>query len=60
MPSPDLIIRTGGMHRLSNFLLYNAAYSELYFIDKLWPDLVDSDLDEAINFFENSKRNFGA
>ncbi len=59
-PAPDLIIRTGGMHRLSNFLLYNAAYSELYFIDKLWPDLIDSDLDQALNFFEDCKRNFGA
>lgn len=60
VPSPELVIRTGGMRRLSNFLLYHIAYSELYFLDKLWPEITDEDLVQALDFFENSKRNFGA
>lgn len=60
IPAPELIIRTGGMNRLSNFLLYQAAYSELYFTDLLWPEIKDIDLEKALEFFENSKRNFGA
>ncbi|MGB8366970.1 MAG: polyprenyl diphosphate synthase [Candidatus Babeliales bacterium] len=59
IPDPDLIIRTGGAKRLSNFLLYQAAYSELYFLDCLWPDITDNHLKEAILFFNQSKRNFG-
>lgn len=58
-PDPDLIIRTGGVKRLSNFLLYQAAYSELYFLDCLWPDISESDLQEALSFFYQCKRNFG-
>jgi len=58
-PDPDLIIRTGGVKRLSNFLLYQAAYSELYFLDCLWPDITESDLQEAVSFFYQCKRNFG-
>jgi len=59
-PDPDLIIRTGGVKRLSNFLLYQAAYSELYFLDCLWPDITEIDLQEAVSFFYQCKRNFGA
>ncbi|MCL4360790.1 polyprenyl diphosphate synthase [Candidatus Dependentiae bacterium] len=59
IPEPDLIIRTGGMHRLSNFLLFQAAYSELYFLDCLWPDINLEHLNNAYKHFENTKRNFG-
>ena len=56
---PDLIIRTGGEQRLSNFLLWQAAYSELYFTDKLWPDFDAAALDEAIDKFNQRERRFG-
>jgi undecaprenyl diphosphate synthase len=56
---PDLIIRTGGEQRLSNFLLWQAAYSELYFSDKLWPDFDAAALDEAIDSFNQRERRFG-
>jgi undecaprenyl diphosphate synthase len=56
---PDLIIRTGGEQRLSNFLLWQAAYSELYFSDKLWPDFNAAALDEAIDSFNQRERRFG-
>ena len=59
IPSPDLIIRTGGHHRLSNFLLYQIAYSELYFTDCLWPDITDIELTMAINYFNECQKNFG-
>lgn len=59
-PEPDLIIRTGGIKRLSNFLLYQAAYSEIYFTDCLWPDLTKEDLKKALEDFKQRKRNFGA
>jgi len=59
IPNPDLIIRTAGEKRLSNFLLWQSAYSELFFSDKLWPDWTGSDLDNAIKEFSNRKRNFG-
>lgn len=59
MPSPDLIIRTGGVQRLSNFLLLQSAYSELYFTDCLWPDISVQELEKALNFFNHAKRNFG-
>jgi len=59
MPPPDLIIRTGGVRRLSNFFLYQAAYSELYFLDCLWPELTRKHLDDAIAYFHSCKRNFG-
>lgn len=59
LPDPDLIIRTGGVKRLSNFLLYKAAYSELYFTDRLWPDLTKKDLEEALQDFSMRKRNYG-
>jgi len=59
VPDPDLLIRTGGEMRLSNFLLWQAAYAELYFSDKLWPDFDDAALDEAIAAFHVRERRFG-
>ncbi len=56
---PDLIIRTGGEYRLSNFLLYQGAYSELYFTDVLWPDFDEIEFDKAIKSFGERKRRFG-
>ena len=58
-PDPDLIIRTGGDLRISNFLLWQAAYSELYFTDTLWPDMTSDDVDAAIDNFYSRKRRFG-
>ena len=57
---PDLLIRTGGHKRLSNFMLWQLAYTELFFIDKLWPDFRVQDLVKIIKKFKNIKRNFGA
>lgn len=59
LPDPDLIVRTGGVRRLSNFLLYQAAYSELCFLDCLWPELTEEHLEGAVKEFEQCKRNFG-
>lgn len=59
IPEPDLIIRTGGVKRLSNFMLYQAAYSEFYFLDCLWPELSAADLQQALQFFHNCQRNLG-
>lgn len=56
---PDLIIRTGGELRLSNFLLYQGAYAELYFTDVLWPDFSEKEFDKAIDAFSKRKRRFG-
>ena len=58
-PEPDLIIRTAGELRLSNFLMWQSAYSELYFTDVLWPDMTRKDVDMAIYEFSKRKRNFG-
>lgn len=58
-PDPDLIIRTGGEVRLSNFLLWQMSYSELYFTDTLWPDFDEKELDKAIFEYQKRKRNFG-
>jgi len=58
-PPVDMIIRTGGDLRISNFLLWQAAYAELYFTDKLWPDLTADDVNAAIEEFKNRKRRFG-
>ena len=58
-PPPDLIIRTGGRMRLSNFYLWSAAYSELYFTNTLWPDFDTEALDAALQDFANTKRQFG-
>ena len=59
LPDPDILIRTGGHQRLSNFLLWQLAYSELYFLKKLWPDFNSKDFKKIINKFKKSKRNFG-
>ncbi len=58
-PDPDLIIRTGKEVRLSNFLLYQAAYAELYFTDKMFPEFSDKDLDEACKWYASRVRRFG-
>ena len=60
MPDPDILIRTGGHRRLSNFMLWQLAYSELFFLDKLWPDFGQKDLKNILKSFRKSKRNFGA
>ena len=59
LPKPDLIIRTGGEKRLSNFMLFQAAYSELYFTDVLWPDFGAKELDEAIEDYLKRDRRYG-
>ena len=59
VPDPDLLIRTGGEKRISNFLLWQAAYSELYFSDRLWPDFDEAALDEAIADYAARERRFG-
>ena len=59
MPDVDLLIRTGGQRRLSNFLLWQVAYSELYFIDTLWPDFSENDFVNALYFFQKTERKFG-
>ncbi len=59
IPDPDLIIRTSGEQRLSNFLLWQAAYAELVFVDTLWPDFDEKDLAAAIECFSSRKRRFG-
>jgi len=60
VPDPDLLIRTGNTNRLSNFLLWQLAYSEIYFVKKLWPDFLPKDYNKILNNFKNLKRNFGA
>jgi len=59
MPEPELIIRTSGIKRLSNFLLYQAAYSEFYFLDCLWPEITQDHMHEAVQSYFETKRNFG-
>ena len=59
IPDPELIIRPGGERRLSNFLLWQAAYSELYFVDTLWPDFDKHHINEAIIWYQNRNRRFG-
>ena len=58
-PDPDILIRTGGKKRLSNFMLWQLAYSELYFLDKLWPDFKPQDLRKILKNFYKVKRNYG-
>ncbi len=60
MPDPDILIRTGGQKRLSNFMLWQLAYSELFFLNKLWPDFQLKDLLKIIKIYKKRKRNFGA
>ena len=59
LPDPEILIRTGGRKRLSNFMLWQLAYSELYFLDKLWPDFGEKDLKKIIKDYQKIKRNFG-
>ena len=59
LPDPDLFVRTGGEHRISNFLLWNLAYTELYFTDCLWPDFDAGALDAALAFYAARERRFG-
>ena len=59
MSDPDLLIRTGGKKRLSNFLLWQLSYSEIYFINKLWPDFKVKDFIKILNHFKKVRRNFG-
>ena len=60
MPNPDILIRTGGKIRLSNFMLWQLAYTELFFLKKLWPDFSSLDLKKIILKYKNIKRNFGS
>jgi undecaprenyl diphosphate synthase len=60
MPDPEILIRTGGHQRLSNFMLWQLAYSELFFLNKLWPDFNSMDLNNIIKKFKIKKRNFGS
>ncbi|MGM0422811.1 MAG: isoprenyl transferase [Pseudomonadota bacterium] len=59
-PDPDLVIRTSGEYRLSNFLMWQLAYSEIYFTPVLWPDFSEADFDAAVEFFNGRERRFGA
>lgn len=59
LPEPDLLIRTGGEQRISNFLLWYLAYTELYFCNALWPDFGDAELDAALEFYASRQRRFG-
>jgi undecaprenyl diphosphate synthase len=59
IPNPEIVIRTGGYQRLSNFLLFESAYSELFFTKKLWPELKERDISKIIKKFKKIKRNFG-
>ena len=59
IPDPDLLIRTGGEQRISNFLLWNLAYAELFFCDTLWPDFADQDFDTALEHFAHRQRRYG-
>ena len=60
LPFPDILIRTGGQKRLSNFMLWQLAYTEIFFLDKLWPDFTKNDLKQVIKKFHKIKRNFGS
>jgi undecaprenyl diphosphate synthase len=59
-PDVDLVIRTGGERRLSDFLLWECAYAELYFTDVMWPEFGPKDLDSAVEYFQKRDRRFGA
>ena len=60
LPNPDILIRTGGHQRLSNFMLWQLAYAELFFLKKLWPDFNKNDLIKIIKKYKKEKRNFGS
>ena len=59
LPFPDILVRTGGQKRLSNFMLWQLAYTEIFFLDKLWPDFSKNDLNKIIKKYHKIKRNFG-
>ena len=59
IPDPDLLIRTGGEQRVSNFLLWNLAYAEIWFCDSLWPEFGERQFDEALSFYASRQRRFG-
>ena len=59
IPDPDLLIRTGGQSRLSNFIMFNLTYTELFFIDTLWPDFNNQELDSIINKYYKIYRRYG-
>lgn len=59
IPDPDLLIRTGGEQRISNFLIWNLAYAEMWFCDALWPDFGEQQFDEALNYFAKRQRRYG-
>ena len=60
IPDPDILIRTGGHYRLSNFMLWQLAYAELFFVKKLWPDFNANDFNKIIKKYKKTKRNFGS
>ena len=60
IPDPDILIRTGNTYRLSNFLLWQLAYTEIFFVKKLWPDFNVRDFNNILNSFKKTRRNFGA
>jgi undecaprenyl diphosphate synthase len=59
MPNPEILIRTGGHQRLSNFMLWQLAYAELFFVNKLWPDFNSKDYQTIIKKYKKIRRNFG-
>ena len=59
IPNPDILIRTGNTNRLSNFLLWQLSYSEIFFVKKMWPDFNEKDYKNILDKFKNIKRNFG-
>ena len=59
IPDPDILIRTGNTNRLSNFLLWQLSYSEIFFVKKLWPDFNKSDFNQILEKFKKIKRNYG-
>ena len=59
MPDPDILIRTGNTNRLSNFLLWQLSYSEIFFVKKLWPDFNKKDFNKILSKFKKIKRNYG-
>ena len=59
VPAPDLFVRTGGEQRISNFLIWQLAYSELYFVDTLWPDFSDEDFEASLDWYAGRQRRFG-
>ena len=60
LPDPEILIRTGGKQRLSNFMLWQLAYTELFFLKKLWPDFTPADLKKILVKYKMIKRNFGS